>query len=233
MAAILSVKDVWKIYDIGEQRIEALKSVNLEIEKGSFVSIVGHSGSGKTTLLSIIGGLTEPSKGSVEIEGTDVWALKDKGLSAMRNEKIGFIFQFASLIPTLRVIDNVALPVVFTKRDKKDVYGRAEEVLSILGLSNKLQSFPSELSGGQQRRVAIARAFTNRPSIVLADEPTGDLDAQSESEVMDFFSEINQKEQTTFVLVTHNLDLAGMTERTFRMRDGILVKNGAQEGRDR
>ena len=226
MAAILTIKDVWKVYDIGEQRIEAVKSVNLEVEKGSFVSIVGHSGSGKTTLLSIIGGLTEPSQGSVVMDGTEVWKLKDKGLSALRNEKIGFIFQFASLIPTLRVIDNVALPVIFTKGNKKGVYERAEEVLTTLGLSSKLNSFPSELSGGQQRRVAIARAFTNRPSIILADEPTGDLDAQSESEVMDFFSEINEKEQTTFVLVTHNLDLAGMTDRTFRMRDGMLVKNG-------
>jgi ABC-type lipoprotein export system ATPase subunit len=226
MAAILTVKDVWKVYDIGEQRIEAVKSVNLEIEERSFVSIVGHSGSGKTTLLSIIGGLTEPSQGSVVMDGTEVWKLKDKGLSALRNEKIGFIFQFASLIPTLRVIDNVALPVIFTKGNKKGVYERAEEVLTTLGLSSKLNSFPSELSGGQQRRVAIARAFTNRPSIILADEPTGDLDAQSESEVMDFFSEINEKEQTTFVLVTHNLDLAGMTDRTFRMRDGMLVNNG-------
>jgi ABC-type lipoprotein export system ATPase subunit len=229
MASILTVKDVWKVYEIGEQRIEALKSVNLEIEKGSFVSIVGHSGSGKTTLLSVVGGLTEPSQGSVLIDGTEVWKLKDAGLSALRNEKIGFIFQFASLIPTLRVIDNVALPVIFnefTREKRKDIYRRAEEVLTTLGLSTKLQSFPSELSGGQQRRVAIARAFTNRPTLVLADEPTGDLDAQSESEVMDFFSEVNEKEQTTFVLVTHSLDLAGMTDRTFRMRDGVLMNNG-------
>jgi len=229
MAPILTVKDVWKVYEIGEQRIEALKSVNLEIEKGSFVSIVGHSGSGKTTLLSVVGGLTEPSQGSVLIDGIEVWKLKDAGLSTLRNEKIGFIFQFASLIPTLRVIDNVALPVIFnkfTRENRKDIYQRAEEVLTTLGLSTKLQSFPSELSGGQQRRVAIARAFTNRPTLVLADEPTGDLDAQSESEVMDFFSEVNEKEHTTFVLVTHSLDLAGMTDRTFRMRDGVLMNNG-------
>jgi ABC-type sugar transport system ATPase subunit len=124
MASILTVKDVWKVYEIGEQRIEALKSVNLEIEKGSFVSIVGHSGSGKTTLLSVVGGLTEPSQGSVLIDGTEVWKLKDAGLSALRNEKIGFIFQFASLIPTLRVIDNVALPVIFNEftREKGRIF---------------------------------------------------------------------------------------------------------------
>ncbi len=217
------IKDIWKIYDIGGEKLEALRSVNLEIEKGSFISIVGHSGSGKTTLLSVIGGLTEPTRGNVSIEGTDVWSLNDAGLSALRNEKIGFIFQFASLIPTLRVVDNVALPVIFHKDNHGDVYGRAEKILSALGLSKKLNSFPSELSGGQQRRVAIARAFINKPAIILADEPTGDLDAQSESEVMDFFSEINEKEQTTFLLVTHNMDLAGMTDRIYHMRDGALL----------
>lgn len=223
---MLVIKDVWKVYDIGGEKLEALRSVNLEIERGSFISIVGHSGSGKTTLLSVIGGLTEPTKGNVSIDGTDVWKLNDAGLSVLRNEKIGFIFQFASLIPTLRVIDNVALPAIFHKGNHKDVYARAEGILSILGLSKKLYSFPSELSGGQQRRVAIARAFINRPAIVLADEPTGDLDAQSESEVMEFFSDINEKEKTTFLLVTHSMDLAGMTDRVYRMRDGILSNNG-------
>ena len=226
MDGMLVMRDIWKVYDIGGEKLEALRSVNLEVERGSFISIVGHSGSGKTTLLSVIGGLTEPTKGNVSIDGEDVWKLDDAGLSALRNEKIGFIFQFASLIPTLRVVDNVALPVIFHKGNHKDVYARAREILSILGLSEKLNSFPSELSGGQQRRVAIARAFTNRPSIVLADEPTGDLDAQSESEVMEFFSEINEKEKTTFLLVTHNMDLAGMTDRTYRMRDGILTNGG-------
>ncbi len=226
MDGMLVIKDVWKVYDIGGEKLEALRSVNLEVEKGSFISIVGHSGSGKTTLLSVIGGLTEPTKGNVSIDGADVWKLNDAGLSALRNEKVGFIFQFASLIPTLRVIDNVTLPVIFHKGNHKDVYARAEEVLSVLGLSGKLNSFPSELSGGQQRRVAIARAFTNRPAIVLADEPTGDLDAQSEAEVMEFFSEINEKEKTTFLLVTHNMDLAGMTDRIYRMRDGVLTNGG-------
>jgi len=222
MDSMLVIKDIWKIYDIGGEKFEALRSVNLEIDKGSFISIVGHSGSGKTTLLSVIGGLTEPTRGNVSIEGTDVWKLNDAGLSALRNEKIGFIFQFASLMPTLKVIDNVALPVIFHKDNHGDVFGRAEKILSALGLSKKLNSFPSELSGGQQRRVAIARAFINKPAIILADEPTGDLDAQSESEVMEFFSEINEKEQTTFLLVTHNMDLAGMTDRTYHMRDGVL-----------
>ncbi len=224
---MIQIKDIWKVYEVGDQKIEALRSVNLGIERGSFVSIVGHSGSGKTTLLSVLGGLTKPTQGSVFIDGVDIWGLPDKELSALRNERIGFIFQFSSLLPTLRVIDNVSLPVIFSKqmngKGRKDVHGYAAEILSILGLSHKLNAFPSELSGGQQRRVAIARAFINRPSIIVADEPTGDLDAQSESEVMEFFSRINEQEKTTFLLVTHNLDLAKMTDRVFHMRDGILI----------
>jgi ABC-type lipoprotein export system ATPase subunit len=226
---MIDIHDIWKIYDVGGQKIEALKSVNLTIEKGSFISIVGHSGSGKTTLLSVLGALTRPSKGTVRIDGTDIWTLNDRGLSSLRNEKIGFIFQFSSLIPTLRAIDNVALPVIYAngskKNDRSAVYEYAEELLSTLGLSHKLQSFPSELSGGQQRRVSIARAFINRPSIILADEPTGDLDTQSEGEVMEFFSRINEQDHTTFLLVTHNLALAHMTDKVHNMKDGMLNSN--------
>lgn len=223
MENVIVIKDLWKVYDVGGQRIEALRSANLEIEKGSFISIVGHSGSGKTTLLSIIGGLTEPSKGTVYIDNTDIWKLSDSSLSAVRNERFGFIFQFASLIPTLRTIDNVALPVIFRKHgNRKEIYSYAEEILSAMGMSDKMNSFPSELSGGQQRRVAIARAFINKPSIIIADEPTGDLDTETESEVMDFFSDANEKEQITFLLVTHNLELAAMTDKVYKMKDGVL-----------
>ncbi len=226
---MIDIDDVWKIYDVGEEKIEALRSVSLKIEKGSFVSIVGHSGSGKTTLLSILGGLTKPTKGRVLIEGIDIWTMSDRQLSALRNEKIGFIFQFSSLIPTLRAIDNVALPVIYRnggrKTDRKEVYAYAEELLTTLGLSRKLQSFPSELSGGQQRRVSIARAFINRPSIIVADEPTGDLDTQSEGEVMEFFSRINEQDNTTFLLVTHNLALARMTDKVHSMKDGRIISN--------
>jgi putative ABC transport system ATP-binding protein/lipoprotein-releasing system ATP-binding protein len=230
---MIEMKDIWKIYQVGDQQIEALRSVNLKIEKGSFISIVGHSGSGKTTLLSILGGLTKPSKGSVHIDGIDVWKLNDRDLSALRNKKIGFIFQFSSLIPTLRAIDNVSLPVIYSngtrKNDRKKVSEYAEELLSTLGLSDKLGAYPSELSGGQQRRVAIARAFINKPSIIVADEPTGDLDAQSELEVMEFFSKINEQYHTTFLLVTHNLALARMTDKVHNMKDGMLIS--ANNGR--
>ncbi len=226
---MIDIEDVWKIYDVGEEKIEALRSVSLTIEKGSFVSIVGHSGSGKTTLLSILGGLTKPTKGRVLIEGIDIWTMNDRRLSALRNEKIGFIFQFSSLIPTLRAIDNVALPVIYRnggrRADRKEVYAYAEELLTTLGLSRKLQAFPSELSGGQQRRVSIARAFINRPAIIVADEPTGDLDSQSEGEVMEFFSRINEQDNTTFLLVTHNLALARMTDKVHSMKDGRILSN--------
>lgn len=227
MTNMIDINDIWKIYDVGGEKIEAVKSVNLKIEKGSFISIVGHSGSGKTTLLSILGGLTKPSRGSVHIEGIDVWSLNDRDVSALRNEKIGFIFQFSSLIPTLRAIDNVALPVIYgkNKKDRKKVYEYAEELLSTLGLGRKLQSFPSELSGGQQRRVSIARAFINKPAIIVADEPTGDLDTQSEGDVMEFFSRINEQDNTTFLLVTHNLALARMTDKVHSMKDGMLISN--------
>lgn len=224
---MIEIRDIWKIYQVGDQQIEALKAVNLRIEKGSFISIVGHSGSGKTTLLSILGGLTKPSKGSVHIDGIDVWTLNDKELSALRNQKIGFIFQFSSLIPTLCAIDNVSLPVIYSNRvmknDRMKVYEYAKELLSTLGLANKLTAFPSELSGGQQRRVAIARAFINKPAIIVADEPTGDLDMQSENDVMEFFSKINEEYQTTFLLVTHNLALARMTDKVHSMKDGMLI----------
>ncbi len=226
---MIDIHDIWKVYDVGGEKIEALKSVNLKIERGSFISIVGHSGSGKTTLLSVLGGLTKPTKGSVHIDGIDVWDLKDKELSALRNEKIGFIFQFASLIPTLCAIDNVSLPVIYgtraTKSNRKRVYAYAEELLTTLGLSHKLGAFPSELSGGQQRRVAIARAFINKPAIIVADEPTGDLDSQSETDVMEFFSRINEEYHTTFLLVTHNLALARMTDKVHSMKDGMLISN--------
>jgi ABC-type lipoprotein export system ATPase subunit len=223
---MIDILDIWKIYDVGGEKIEALRSISLKIERGSFVSIVGHSGSGKTTLLSILGGLTKPTRGSIRIEGTDIWGMNDKDLSALRNQKIGFIFQFSSLIPTLSAIDNVALPVIYgsqeMKHNRKEVYAYAEELLSTLGLKHKLKAFPSALSGGQQRRVAIARAFINKPAIIVA-EPTGDLDSQSESDVMDFFSKINEEYHTTFLLVTHNLALARMTDKVHTMKDGMLM----------
>jgi putative ABC transport system ATP-binding protein/lipoprotein-releasing system ATP-binding protein len=203
--------------------IKAVDNVNLKIKKGEFVSIVGHSGSGKTTLLSLIGGLTKPDRGKVLIDDTDIWTLSDAELSALRNQKIGFIFQFASLISTLSVVDNLMLPTTFSK-ETEEVYERAKELLDMVELSDKINSYPSQLSGGQQRRVAIARAFMNRPDIILADEPTGDLDEETEAEVMELFHKVNKKENTTFLMVTHSKDLASQAKKMLRMTSGRITE---------
>lgn len=218
---MIDVKNINKTYRAGGQVIKAVDNASLNIEKGDFLSIIGHSGSGKTTLLSLMGGLTRPNSGTVVIGGTDLWSISDDELSKFRNRRINFIYQFSSLIPTLTSLENVMLPSAFgTWAD--DVDKKARGLLSMVGLEDKLNSFPSELSGGQQRRVAIARAFVNDPEIVLADEPTGDLDEETEGEIFELFRRFNDEQKMTFVIVTHNRDLAGRTKRQVRMDHGIL-----------
>jgi ABC-type lipoprotein export system ATPase subunit len=218
---MIVTENLCKVYKVGDAEIEAVREVNLKIKKGEFVSIVGHSGCGKTTLLSLIGGLIKPTYGSVFINGIDIWSLSEDELSSLRNEEIGFIFQFASLIPTLNAIENVMLPSTFREERKGDVY-KAEELLSLVGLSHRMNYYPSQLSGGEQRRVAIARALMNSPDIILADEPTGDLDEETEKEVMKLFLKINKEFDTTFLLVTHNSELAKQANRMLVMRHGII-----------
>ncbi|WP_457555570.1 ABC transporter ATP-binding protein [Candidatus Pyrohabitans sp.] len=214
-----------KIYSIGGQELKAVRGVNFSVERGEFVSIVGHSGSGKTTLLSMIGGLTRPSYGRVLIDGTDIWSLADEELSRFRNKKIGFMFQFSSLIPTLNVKANLLLPVALSGRVERHHEERAMELLERLGLEHIAGAYPSQLSGGEQRRVAVARAFINRPEIILADEPTGDLDEESEAQVMELLTRMNRKEGVTVLLVTHNRELAAQTDRILRMRGGYLQES--------
>ncbi len=221
---MIEVEHLQKTYTLeGGEKVTAVDDVSFAIERGAFLSILGHSGSGKTTLLNLIGGLTRPNGGTVRIDGQDIWQLADDELSRLRNEKMNFIFQFASLIPTLNVIDNVLLPSAFGSAKRRELVGRARELLAMMNMAEKEYAYPAQLSGGQQRRVAIARAFINDPAIVLADEPTGDLDEETEQEVIDLFRKFNRERQTTFLIVTHSSDLAAQTDRQFRMTAGRLA----------
>lgn len=217
---IISLKDLSKSYKVGPSMVRAVESLSLEIPRGQLVSIVGHSGSGKTTLLSLIGGLTKPTSGRVILDGTNIWTLSDRELSQLRNKKIGFAFQFASLIPTLNSVDNVLLPATFggtaTVRPQ-----RALELLEMVGLKDRANSYPAMLSGGEQRRVALARTLMNNPEIILADEPTGDLDEDTEADILELFSKVNA-EGVTIVIVTHSRAVAAQTHRVLRMHRGHL-----------
>ncbi len=216
---MIELRDISKSYAIRDRSIHAVKQVALTVNKGEFVSIVGHSGSGKSTLLSIVGCITRPDTGMVLIDGQDIWQLDDRRLSRLRNETFGFVYQFASLIPTLTALENVLLPSVFgTKRARED----AARLLETVGLGDKTGRYPSELSGGEQQRVAIARAFINRPQIIVADEPTGDLDEETEADIMKFFEQVNREQQVTVLLVTHSSELAVRAGRRLRMKSGVL-----------
>ena len=220
----IELKDLWRVYQVGDQSIEAVRGVSLRVDSGEFVSIVGHSGSGKSTLLSMIGGLAKPSRGSVVIDGVDLWSRDDDYRCAVRNKTIGFVFQFASLIPTLTAIDNVVLPYMFNGAGVKSPdYQHAQQLLERVGLAEKVDAFPNELSGGQQRRVAIARALVNRPAIILADEPTGDLDEQTEAEVMDALLKSAREYRAAFLMVTHNRAIAQSADRMLHLKNGGLA----------
>ena len=224
---MIEAKGLSKRYFIGSEEIRAVDNVSFAIKKGEFVSIVGHSGSGKTTLLSLIGGLTRPDSGSINIDGIDILSLNDDELSEYRNKKVSFIYQFSSLIPTLTALENVILPTIFSKKkigreSSRNLIDKAKELLSLVGLKDKFNVYPSQLSGGQQRRVAIARAFINDPELVLADEPTGDLDEDTEREVLDLFERFNREKGITFILVTHNRELARGAKRRFQMISGRI-----------
>ncbi|MHB1390428.1 MAG: ABC transporter ATP-binding protein [Thermoleophilia bacterium] len=222
--AMISLKDLSKTYKVGPSTVRAVESLSLEIPRGQMVAIVGHSGSGKTTLLSLIGGLTKPSSGRVLLDGTNIWTLSDKELSRLRNERIGFTFQFASLMPTLNAIDNVRLPATLGTEASRNE-DRAVELLKMVGLEDRIFSYPAQLSGGEQRRVALARTLMNDPELILADEPTGDLDEETEADILDIFRRINER-GVTIVIVTHSRAVAAQTQRSLRMHRGHLTEDG-------
>jgi putative ABC transport system ATP-binding protein/lipoprotein-releasing system ATP-binding protein len=221
--SFLQIENLTKKYKVEHESFVGVDNVSLTINKGDFLSIVGHSGSGKTTLVSIIGGILKPTSGRVLLEGTDICTLNDKKLSEYRVNRIGFMFQFASLLPILTARENVLLPSVFTPGKNVTDERTAVDLLEMLGIGEKIDSYPSQLSGGQQRRVAIARALLNKPDIILADEPTGDLDEDTEAEIMGLFEKINKKHGVTIILITHNLEVAGKAQKQFRMSKGQFV----------
>lgn len=227
---MIELQNVSKTYETGELTVKAVDTTYLHMESADMVVILGRSGSGKTTLLSLIGGLTKPTSGHVFINSTDIWTLNDKALSEFRNQNIGFIFQFSSLLPTLSAVDNLMLPTIFDRSGKAgEKRARANALLERVGLQDRMDLFPSQLSGGEQRRVAIARALMNEPQILLADEPTGDLDEETEGEIIQIFQEVN-KEGTGLLMVTHNSELTSAANRTFRMASGALREITARTG---
>jgi len=218
---MIELKGLSKTYTISGKTIKAVQPVDLTIQQGEFVSIVGHSGSGKSTFLSLIGGIARPDTGTVTIDGTNIWEYDDTRLSKLRNEKYGFVYQFASLIPTLTATENVLLPTAF---GGKKTAADAVRLLELVGLGDKVDRYPSELSGGEQQRVAIARAFIHEPEVILADEPTGDLDEETEAEIMAFFEKINRGKNVTMIMVTHSSEIALRAPRRLRMKQGVLEK---------
>lgn len=220
---LIEVKNLNKIYGSGEAKVKALKNINLNIEQGEFVAIVGQSGSGKSTLLHLIGGVDIPSSGEVIIDGKNIYKLKEKELSILRRRKLGFIFQFFNLIPVLTAQENIEMPVLLDneKIDKKYM----NELLRILGLEERKNNYPSQLSGGQQQRVSIGRALANKPSIILADEPTGNLDSKNSKEVLELLKYCAKKYNQTLILITHDINIAKSADRVITIEDGEIISD--------
>lgn len=215
---MIEVKDIWKSFGA----LEVLKGVNLKVEKGEIVAIVGKSGAGKTTLLQIIGTLDRPTKGQVLIEGTDVFGMKDKELAAFRNKHIGFIFQFHQLLPEFTAIENVCIPAMIAREKETEYKTRAEKLLRELGLADRLNHKPNELSGGEKQRVAAARALMMSPDIILADEPTGSLDEKNKKELSELLLKLRKEYGQTILLVTHDKELAAIADRVIEIKDGAV-----------
>lgn len=228
MATILEAKDLCKYYGSGATEVRALDHVSMQVESGEFVAIVGTSGSGKSTLLHMLGGLDRPTSGSVAVDGQDIFSLKDEALTIFRRRKIGFVFQAYNLVPVLSVYENIVLPLQLDGRTVDEPF--FEEIVATLGLSEKLRNLPNQLSGGQQQRVAIARALVAKPAIILADEPTGNLDSKTSQDVLGLIKVTSRKFAQTMVMITHNEEIAQMADRIVRIEDGHIVGNIGARG---
>jgi putative ABC transport system ATP-binding protein len=229
---VIAVEEVHKYYDLGETRVHALRGVSVEVRRGEFVAIMGASGSGKSTFMNMLGCLDRPSSGRYLLEGIDVSEHDKKALALIRNQKIGFVFQGFNLLARTTALENTELPTLYTKIDKAERSKRAAQALAMVGLADRAQHFPSQMSGGQQQRVAVARALVNHPSILLADEPTGNLDSRTSVEIMEIFQNLNDK-GLTIVLVTHEQDIAQFAKRVLVFRDGKIRKDDPVAGRPR
>ena len=227
---IIQIENLTKIYDTGSIQVEALKSVNLNVEKNEYVAIMGASGSGKSTLMNIIGCLDRMTSGKYILDGEDVSKLNDTQLAEIRNKKVGFVFQAFNLLPRLTALANVELPMIYAGIPASQRHKRAKEALERVGLGDRMHHRPNELSGGQKQRVAIARALVNNPAILLADEPTGNLDTKSSIEIMDIFESLNN-EGVTIVMVTHEADIAAHTKRNVVFRDGEIISDNPVKNR--
>lgn len=222
--SILQAQGLKKIYGSGENAIHALDGVELNVEKGEFVAIIGTSGSGKSTLLHMLGGLDRPTSGTVTVDGRDLSSLSDEELTIFRRRKIGFVFQNYNLVPVLNVMENIVLPIRLDGKQVDETY--VKEIIQVLGLEKKLQNLPNNLSGGQQQRVAIARALAAKPAIILADEPTGNLDSKTSQDVLSLLKVTSQRFSQTIVMITHNEEIAQLANRIIRIEDGRIVVRG-------
>ncbi len=221
---LIELKDVWKTYVMGKVEVNALRGLSLHVKKGEFVSVMGPSGSGKSTAMNMIGVLDVPTKGTLYLEGQDVSKLHESDLAQIRGKKIGFIFQKFNLIPTLTALENVTLAMTFQGANASEKDSRARRLLELVGLGDRINHKPNELSGGQQQRVAIARALANDPEIILADEPTGNLDSQSGDQIIKILDQLHKKEGKTIIIVTHELDIAKHAEKLYFLKDGKIEK---------
>ena len=221
MPTLIQVDDVWKTYQVGQQEVHALRGLSVDIGQGEYTALMGPSGSGKSTLMNMLGCLDTPTSGRYRLAGEDVGTLDDNALADIRNRRIGFVFQTFNLMPRYTALENVALPLVYAGASRTDREARAREVLEQVGLADRMDHRPNELSGGQRQRVAVARALVNRPDLLLADEPTGNLDTKTSLEIMALFGEIHAAGNTV-VLVTHEEDIAAYAHRVVRLRDGVV-----------
>jgi putative ABC transport system ATP-binding protein len=221
---IIELKNVCKVYKIGDAEINAVKDINLEIKRGDFIAIVGPSGSGKSTMMNLVGALDLASRGDIFLDGQNIEHLEESELAQIRGKKIGFVFQTFNLIPTLNAVENVALPMIFHGINKEERMKIAEKIIDEVGLSHRKYHLPKELSGGERQRIAIGRALANDPEVILADEPTGNLDTKTGMEIIKLFTELNKRGKT-IILVTHNLDLVKYTQKVLKISDGKIIEH--------